>query len=41
MIKTIASLLAAAFLLVGCNTVSGFGQDLQNLGGKLENAGKK
>jgi entericidin A len=36
MIKTIATLLAAAFLLAGCNTVKGFGQDVQKAGEKLE-----
>lgn len=34
--KTIATLLAAVFLLAGCNTVRGFGQDVQKAGEKLE-----
>jgi predicted small secreted protein len=39
--KTIATLLAAAFVLVGCNTVKGFGQDVQKVGDKLESAATK
>jgi predicted small secreted protein len=39
--KTIATLLAAAFLLAGCNTVRGVGQDVQKAGEKLEDAAKK
>ncbi|NML46861.1 entericidin A/B family lipoprotein [Ramlibacter sp. G-1-2-2] len=39
--KSIAVLLAAAFLLAGCNTVRGFGQDVQKAGEKLESAAKK
>ena len=39
--KTIAILLAAAFLLAGCNTVKGVGQDVQKAGEKIEDAGKK
>jgi predicted small secreted protein len=41
MIKTIATLLAAAFLLAGCNTMKGLGQDVQKAGEKLENAAAK
>jgi predicted small secreted protein len=41
MLKTIAALLAAAFLVAGCNTVRGFGQDVQKAGEKLEGAAKK
>ena len=41
MLKTIAILLAAAFVLAGCNTVHGFGQDVQKVGEKLENAAKR
>jgi predicted small secreted protein len=41
MIKTIACLLAAAFVLVGCNTMKGLGQDVQKAGEKLENAAAK
>ena len=39
--KTIATLLAAAFLLAGCNTVRGVGQDVQRAGEKIEDASKK
>ncbi len=39
--KTIVTLLAAAFLLAGCNTVRGFGQDVQKAGEKLEDKAKK
>jgi len=39
--KTIAILLAAAFLLAGCNTIRGAGQDIQKAGEKIEDAAKK
>lgn len=39
--KKIAALLAIAFLVAGCNTVRGIGQDVQRAGEKLEDAGKK
>jgi predicted small secreted protein len=39
--KKIATLLAIAFLLAGCNTVRGFGQDVQKAGEKVEDAAKK
>jgi predicted small secreted protein len=39
--KKIAALLAVAFLLAGCNTVRGIGQDVQKAGEKLEDASKK
>jgi entericidin A len=39
--KTIVTLLAAAFLLAGCNTVRGFGQDVQKAGEKLEEKARK
>ena len=41
MTKTIATLLAAAFLLAGCNTMKGFGQDMQKAGEKIEDSAKK
>jgi entericidin A len=41
MIKTIATLLAAAFVLAGCNTMRGFGQDVQKVGDKIEEKAKK
>ena len=40
--KTIVtSLLAACFLLAGCNTVKGMGQDIQRAGQKVEGAATK
>ncbi len=43
MLKTIAMLLAAAYLLAlgGCNTIRGAGQDIQKAGEKIEDAAKK
>ena len=41
MIKTIATLLAAAFVLAGCNTMRGFGQDVQKVGDKIEDKARK
>jgi len=41
MLKTIATLLAALFVLAGCNTLKGAGQDLQNAGQAIEDAAKK
>ena len=40
-LKKIAALLALAALLAGCNTVKGFGQDLQKVGEKLEDSGSR
>nr|WP_217897797.1 MULTISPECIES: entericidin A/B family lipoprotein [Cobetia] len=34
----IAAFLVASVALAGCNTVSGFGKDLEHLGGKIDNA---
>ena len=41
--KTIASIaaLSFAFLLAGCNTVKGAGQDIQKAGNAIENAATK
>ena len=41
--KTITStlLIAFALALAGCNTMKGFGQDVQKAGEKIEDAGKK
>ena len=41
--KKIGTLLALslAFALAGCNTVKGFGQDLQKVGDKIEEKAKK
>jgi predicted small secreted protein len=40
-LKKIAALLALAALLAGCNTVKGFGQDLQKVGEKLEDSSSR
>jgi entericidin A len=41
--KKIGALLALSlvFALAGCNTVKGFGQDLQKVGDKIEEKAKK
>ncbi|MBC7604534.1 MAG: entericidin A/B family lipoprotein [Ramlibacter sp.] len=41
--KTIVSIVAVAFafMLAGCNTVQGVGQDVQKAGGAIEDAAKK
>ena len=36
-----AAVLAALFVLGGCNTVKGIGQDLQKAGEKIEDVAKK
>ena len=36
--KTIITLIAAAFLSAGCNTIKGAGQDIQRAGEKIEDA---
>ncbi|MCD6079066.1 MAG: Entericidin EcnA/B family [Ramlibacter sp.] len=41
MTKTIATLLALAFVLAGCNTMKGFGQDVQKVGDKIEEKARK
>ena len=41
MFKTIATVLALAFTLAGCNTIKGAGQDIQRAGNAIENAAKK
>ena len=38
---TLVFFASLAFLLSGCNTVKGVGQDVQKAGSVLENAGKK
>lgn len=37
----IAVLMIAAFALAGCNTMEGFGQDIQKAGDSIERAGSK
>ncbi|HUP30136.1 MAG TPA: entericidin A/B family lipoprotein [Usitatibacter sp.] len=39
--KVIALILGAAFLLAGCNTIAGVGEDTQAAGKKLENSAEK
>ncbi|NHZ36636.1 MULTISPECIES: entericidin A/B family lipoprotein [Massilia] len=39
--KKLFALFAIALLLAGCNTVSGFGKDIQKVGQKIDGAGKK
>ena len=35
------ALALTAILLVGCNTVAGFGKDVEKVGSKMEGAAKK
>ena len=39
--KTLFALLLIAVALAGCNTMKGFGQDVQKVGEKIEGAAKK
>jgi len=39
--KTFAALLALTFVLMGCNTVKGVGQDVQKAGNAIERAANK
>ncbi len=39
--KLISILLAAAFVLAGCNTLQGMGQDIQKAGSAIEDAARK
>ena len=39
--KSLALILIAAFALAGCNTMEGFGKDVQKGGEKIEKAAKK
>jgi entericidin A len=39
--KKIITLLVVAFALAGCNTVKGFGQDVQKVGDKIEDGATK
>jgi predicted small secreted protein len=38
--QPLATLLALAFVLAGCNTVKGMGQDVQRAGSAIERAAK-
>ena len=39
--KVIALILGAAFILAGCNTMAGVGEDTQAAGKKLENSAER
>ncbi len=41
MLKTLVTLMAAAWLLAGCNTIEGIGKDVKAAGEKVEEAAKK
>ena len=38
--RALIAILAAAFVLAGCNTVQGVGKDVQKAGNAVENAAK-
>ena len=40
-ISALFVLVAAMFVLAGCNTVDGFGKDVQHVGEKMQDASKK
>ena len=39
--KTILIMLAAVFTLTACQTMEGFGRDVEKVGGKIEEKAKK
>jgi len=39
--KAFATLLALCFVLAGCNTIKGAGQDIQRAGSAIEDAARK
>ena len=39
--KTLFTLIATLFVLVGCNTIEGMGKDITKAGETIENASKK
>jgi entericidin A len=39
--KTLFALSIAALLLAGCNTMEGFGKDVQKVGSKVEGAARR
>ena len=39
--KKVFTLSIIAILLAGCNTMAGFGRDVEKVGNKVENAAKK
>ncbi len=40
-ITALLTLAFATLVLAGCNTIHGFGQDVQKVGEKIENSSKK
>ena len=41
MTKTLFALIAAAWMLAGCNTIEGMGKDIKAAGEKIEESTKK
>jgi len=39
--KKITTILLTLWILAGCNTINGLGKDVENLGGKVQDASKK
>ena len=39
--KLIAAILAGSFLLTACNTMEGFGRDVEKTGDKIENSAQR
>lgn len=39
--RIIAAILGASFILAGCNTMAGIGEDTQAAGKKIENSAEK
>ena len=39
--KTLITLIATLFVLVGCNTIEGVGKDVKKAGNTIEDAAKK
>ena len=41
MTRALLTLVASLFVLAGCNTMEGFGKDVQKVGDKIEDAASK
>jgi entericidin A len=39
--KLLAAIIAGSFLLTACNTMEGFGRDVEKTGDKIENSAQK
>jgi len=39
--RSVIALIACAFVLAGCNTIKGAGQDIQRAGSTIEDAARK